>query len=131
MLTGPQIILTLKILVAIVTVLFAASLVALARKRIHLHGLINTVFFVLTMATVLVFELLIRFAVDVTSTFSPEARAALRIHLFFSVPSAVLLIAMYATGKWKKRTVHIPLGVAFTVLWIGTVVTGLFWLPHE
>lgn len=131
MLTGPQIILTLKILVAIVTVLFAASLVALARKRIRLHGLINTVFFVLTMATVLVFELLIRFAVDVTSTFSPEARAALRVHLFFSVPSAVLLIAMFVTGQRRTRTVHIPLGVVFTVLWIGTVVTGLFWLPHE
>ena len=63
--TGPQILLILKVLVAAVTVLFAASLVALARKNFKLHGRINTAFFVLTMLTVIVFELLIRFAIDV------------------------------------------------------------------
>ena len=36
--TGPQIILTLKVLVVSVTVLLLASLVALALKRPRLHG---------------------------------------------------------------------------------------------
>ena len=53
---GPQIILTLKVLVVAVTLLLLASLVALLLKRPRLHGHINTVFFVLTMATVAGFE---------------------------------------------------------------------------
>lgn len=128
--TGPQILLTLKILVAAVTVLFAASLVALARKNYRLHGRINTVFFVLTMVTVLGFELLIRLAVDVTTTFSPEARAALRTHLFFSVPATLLLPVMFFTGIKRRRAIHVPIGIAFAILWLGTFVTGVFTLPH-
>ena len=63
MLTGPQVILTLKVLVATVTVLLIASLVALALGKPRWHGRINTVFFALTMLTVFGFEMLIQFKV--------------------------------------------------------------------
>ena len=75
---GPTIILTLKILVSTVTVLFAASLIALARGNTKLHGRINTVFFILTLATVLGFEGLLRVGADVTSQFSADTMRALR-----------------------------------------------------
>lgn len=122
--TGPQIILALKVLVAAVTVLLVASLVALVLGRPRLHGRINTLFFVLTMATVAGFEALLQ-AVDVSATFDPEARAALRTHLYFSVPSALLLPAMLVSGKMRRKRLHIALSVLFTALWTGTVVTGL------
>jgi hypothetical protein len=127
--SGPQIILTLKILVAAVTVLFAMSLVALAMKKPRLHGRINTVFFVLTMLTVLGFEVLLQF-VDVTEKFTPEALQALRIHLWFAVPSAVLLPVMLFTGLTGRKTVHVVFAVAFAIMWTGTFVTGVFFLPH-
>src|SRR5947208_824269 len=95
---GSTILLILKILVSSVTLLFAASLAALATKSSRLHGRINTVFFVLTMTTVFGFELLLRFGVDVTSTFTPEARQALSIHLCFAIPAAMLLPVMMFTG---------------------------------
>lgn len=129
--TGPQLILILKVLVVAVTVLFAASLVALSLKKFKLHGRINTAFFILTMTTVLGFELLIRFYYDLTSTFTPEARAALRVHLCFSVPAAVLLPLMFFTGIKHKRTIHMSIGVLFLILWIGTFITGVFMLPHD
>ncbi|CAN5165672.1 hypothetical protein BH11PLA2_BH11PLA2_43070 [soil metagenome] len=128
---GPTILLILKVLVSTVTVLFAASLVALAVKGPKLHGRINTIFFVLTMTTVFGFELLLRFGIDVTSTFSPEARKALSIHLCFAVPAAILLPVMLFTGLKRRRSFHIVLGCLFTVLWLGTFVTGVFWLPHS
>lgn len=131
MLTGPQIILTLKVLVATVTVLFVASLVALAMKRVKLHGRINLVFFVLTITTVLGFELLLRLGTDVTSQFSEEAKQALRIHLYFSVPAAFVLPLMFLTGIKRRRAIHVPLGLLFAALWLGTFVTGVFFLPHE
>lgn len=131
MLTGPQIILTLKVLVATVTVLFVASLIALAAKRVKLHGRINLVFFVLTITTVLGFELLLRLGTDVTSRFSEDAKQALRIHLFFSVPAALVLPLMLLTGVKRRRAIHVPLGLLFAVLWLGTFVTGVFFLPHE
>ncbi len=127
--TGPLIILTLKVLVAAVTALLTASLVALARGHPRLHGRLNTVFFVLTMATVVGFEGLLQL-VDVKAAFDEEARAALRVHLCFSVPSAVLLPVMLYTGWGRRKTVHVALAVVFTVLWAGTFVTGVFWLPH-
>ena len=131
MLTGPQIILTLKVLVATVTVLFVASLIALAAKRVKLHGRINLVFFVLTITTVLGFELLLRLGTDVTSRFSEDAKQALRIHLFFSVPAALVLPLMLLTGIKRRRSIHVPLGLLFAALWLGTFVTGVFFLPHE
>jgi hypothetical protein len=128
--TGPQIIFTLKVLVAAVTVLLVAALVALAAGRPRLHGRINTVFFVLTMVTVLGFEVLLQF-VDVSAAFDDPTRRALRVHLWFAVPSAVLLPVMLFTGKTRRKGVHVALGVAFGVLWAGTFVTGVFFLPHS
>ena len=122
--TGPQIILTLKVLVVAVTVLLLASLVALALKRPRLHGHINTAFFVLTMSTVAGFEALLQW-VDVASAFDPEARRALYTHLWFSVPSALLLPAMLVSGKMRLKRLHIALAVVFSALWTGTVITGL------
>ncbi|HEY2786062.1 MAG TPA: hypothetical protein VGJ05_13930 [Fimbriiglobus sp.] len=126
---GPTIILTLKILVSAVTVLFAGSLVALATGRTRLHGLINKIFFALTISTVFGFELLLRLGTDVAATFSDEAKAALRVHLCFAVPSASLLPVMLISGVKRRRTFHISVGVGFLALWTGTFVTGVFFLP--
>jgi hypothetical protein len=129
--TGPEIILTLKVLVTAVTVLFAAAVGAIATGRRALHGRLNTAFFLLTLATVLGFELLIRLGTDVTATFSDEARRALRVHLTFAVPAAAVLPVMYWSGRTGRRRVHLPLAVLFTALWAGTFVTGVFFLPHD
>ena len=129
--SGPEILLTLKVLVTAVTLLFAAAVAAIAAGRKTLHGRLNTAFFVLTATTVVGFELLLRFGVDVSSTFSPEARQALRIHLGFAVPAALLLPVMLWSGATQRRRLHLPLAVAFTLLWAGTVFTGLVTLPHR
>src|SRR3954466_1867737 len=129
--TGPEILLTLKVLVTAVTVLFAAAVAAIVTGNKRLHGRLNAVFFALTLTTVFGFELLIRLGTDVTASFSPEARAALRVHLSFSVPAAVLLPVMFWSGWTGRRRLHLPLAVAFTVLWAGTFVTGVFFLPHD
>ena len=121
---GPQIILTLKVLVVAVTVLLLASLVALVVKRPRLHGHINTAFFVLTLTTVIGFEVLLQF-VDVSGTFDDASRQALRTHLWFSVPSALLLPAMIVTGKMRRKRLHLVLAAVFSALWTGTVITGL------
>jgi len=127
--TGPQIILTLKVLVVAVTLLLIASLIALALKRPRLHGHINTAFFVLTMTTVVAFEGLLQWGVDVATTFDPAQREALRTHLWFAVPSALLLPAMIVSGKMRLKRLHLVLAAGFSLLWIGTLVTGLG-LPH-
>ena len=128
--TGPQIILTLKVLVSVVTVLFAVAVWAIATGRKKLHGRINTAFFVLTMTTVVAFEVLLRLGTNVTETFTQEQRYWLQIHLCFAVPSAVLLPVMLFLGAKHKRTAHVTLGILFALLWIGTFVTGVFFLPH-
>jgi uncharacterized membrane protein YozB (DUF420 family) len=128
--TGPQIILTLKVLVTAVTVLFAVAIWAIATGRKKLHGRINTAFFILTMTTVLGFELLLRLGTNVTESFTAEQRQALLVHLCFAVPSAVLLPVMLFLGARGMRTAHVTLGVLFLLLWIGTFVTGVFFLPH-
>jgi hypothetical protein len=128
---GPQVIVLLKILVSVVSVLFAASLVALAMGRKRTHGRINTAFFILTLTTVVGFELLLRLGMDVTSQFSEAAKAALRIHLGFAIPAAIALPAMFVSGWYRHRKLHVVLGIVFTLLWIGTFVTGVFYLPHE
>jgi hypothetical protein len=130
-LSGPAIILTLKVLVSVVTVLFAAAVWAIATKRKKLHGRINTVFFVLTLTTVVGFELLLRLQGNVTEHFSPAQRQALLIHLCFAVPSAVLLLVMMGSALLKWKRFHVACGVLFTVLWLGTFVTGVFFLPHD
>ncbi len=128
------ILLLLKIAVLAVTVLFAASLLALARGNYRLHGRINLVFFVLTLTALLGFEGIIQilsremFDEYVERT---NSRLALNIHLAFSLPAALVLPFMLFTGKMHKRQVHIVLGLLFTLLWTGTVITGVFFLPHE
>jgi hypothetical protein len=127
-----NVILILKVLVAAVTVLFAASLIALASGRPRLHGRINTVFFILTMTTVLGFEIIIRFVLpNFTADFTEEQHETLLIHLSFSIPSALLLPVMLYTGLRRRKTLHIAVGICFLLLWTGTFVTGVFFLPHS
>jgi hypothetical protein len=59
-----------------------------------------------------------------------DALEALYIHLGFSVPAALMLPAMLYTGLKRRRRTHIGLGLVFLVLWCGTLVTGVFFLPH-
>ncbi len=128
---GPDILLALKVLVAAVTVLFAAAVAAIAAGRRKLHGRLNTLFLVLTLTTVVGFELLLRLGADVTAGFDADTRQALRIHLCFAGPSAVVLPVMYWSGCTRRRRLHRPLAVLFTLLWIGTAVTGIGYLPHR
>jgi uncharacterized membrane protein YozB (DUF420 family) len=128
--TGPQIILTLKVLVSVVTVLFLVAIWAIATGRKKLHGRVNTAFFILTMTTVIGFEVLLRLGSNVTETFTPTQKQALLVHLYFAVPSALLLPLMLLSGMRHWRRLHIACGVLFTLFWIGTFVTGVFFLPH-
>ena len=133
MLTGANVILTLKIAVAAVTVLLLASLVALVRGNYRLHGQINLVFFTLTLVTLLGFESIVQIIkpeIFDEIKGNDQVRQALNIHLCFSVPSALLMPAMLYTGLTHRGTVHLLLAVLFGVLWIGTVITGVFFLPH-
>jgi hypothetical protein len=131
-LTGPNVIIALKVAVAAVTVLLLASLVAIATGRRRLHGRINFFFFILTLAAVLGLELVIRFVKpDVFDYFDDAARSALRLHLWFSVPAAVLLPVMYFTGRTGRGRLHFALALVFVILWAGTFVTGVFFLPHS
>jgi len=135
---GPYVIITLKIAVAVVTVLFLSSLVALARGNYRLHGRINLVFAILTLLAVLGLEAVSRVIYpwvsgderDLFSYFDDTTRAALRIHLCFSVPAALVLLVMLSTGLTHHRVLHVATGVLFALLWAGTFVTGIFFLPH-
>lgn len=128
------VILTLKIAVVAVTILWIGSLIALALGKTRLHGRINIAFFVLTLAALLGLEVIARLI-------SPElfdnyleqhdAKNALYIHLGFSVPSAALLFVMLFTGLKHQRNFHIATGLLFSLLWAGTFITGIFFLPHE
>ena len=118
----------LKIAVGAVTLLLLVSLIVLARGNKRLHGQINFVFFLLTITAVLGLELIIRFLnPEFTDTFSPDEKQMLRIHLGFSIPSTLILPLMLYTGKTHSRW-HVPLAVVFSPLWIGTFVTGIFFL---
>jgi uncharacterized membrane protein YozB (DUF420 family) len=131
-LTGPNIILTLKVAVATVTVLLLASLVALWRGNYRLHGRINLAFFVLTLAAVLGLEVSIRFLAPEAFDYIRANEAlfrALKIHLGFSVPCVILMPLMLYTGLKRLRTVHVTLAVLFSLCWLGTFVTGIFFLP--
>jgi len=123
--------LILKIAVGAVTLLLGASVVALVQGKFRLHGRINLVFFILTMVTVIVFELLIRFQPElfVYIKDNPALRDALNIHLCFSIPSAILMPFMLYTGMRHYGSLHRFLAVVFAILWIGTFVTGIFFLP--
>ena len=133
LLSGPHVILGLKVAVIAVSLLLLASLFALARGKIRLHGRINLVFFVLTVSALFVFEVIIRLLNrDAFVYFSadPVLRHALNVHLCFSVPSALLMPFMLYTGLSHRRTAHLILAFIFGVLWFGTFVTGVFFLPH-
>ena len=129
---GPTVILTLKVLVSAVTLLLIASLVALLRGNYRLHGRINLVFFILTLATLLGFEVLVQIIrPDVFHYIreNDELRQALNIHLCFSVPSALLMPVMLYTGLTHRGGLHLALAIVFGILWTGTFVTGVFFLP--
>jgi hypothetical protein len=130
-LTGWNVILTLKIAVAAVTLLLLLSLAALAAGKYRLHGRINMVFFGLTLTALLGLEVLLR-GVDpqLFDYFDEDARHALTIHLSFSMPAALLLPLMLFTGVTHRRRVHVMLAALFGIFWIGTFVTGIFFLPH-
>jgi uncharacterized membrane protein YozB (DUF420 family) len=130
MLSGSTIILTLKVLVSFVTVIFAAAMLCLALGRIRWHGRLNGIFFALTMTTVVAFEVLLRLGTDVATSFSEEALQALRIHLCFSIPATICLPLMLVSGLKGWRKLHIRLGIMFTIFWLGTLITGLM-LPSQ
>jgi hypothetical protein len=132
-LTPWNVILTLKVAVIAVTVLLLASLVALARGRYRWHGRINIAFFILTLTALLGLEGITRLIEpQIFSSYfqQTDKENALTVHLAFSIPAALLLPLMLYTGLTHKRTIHIALAVLFSILWTGTFVTGVFFLPH-
>jgi hypothetical protein len=130
-LTGWNVILTLKVAVTAVTVILLFSFVALVRGRYRLHGRINTVFAALTLAALLALELVVRvIEPNVFDYFDQDTSRSLSIHLGFAVPAALLLPVMLFTGFTHRRSVHLFLAGIFGILWTGTVITGVFWLPH-
>jgi Protein of unknown function (DUF420) len=131
--TAGTIILILKIAVIAVTLLLLCSLVALAKGNYRLHGRINTVFFLLTLVALVGLEVVAR--VLSPTLFADyfdyhQAQANLRVHLSFSMPAAVMLPFMLVTGLRRRRTWHVGMAVIFLVLWTGTFITGVFFLPH-
>ena len=128
------VILILKIAVAVVTVLWIGSLIALALGKTRLHGRINIAFFTLTLIALLGLEVIVRIvSPGIFDNYFErhQAENAMAVHLLFAVPSAVLLFFMLFTGLKHQRNLHIAAGVLFSVLWIGTFITGIFFLPHE
>jgi hypothetical protein len=122
----------LKVAVIAVTVLLCLSLVALLRKRPRLHGRLNTLFFILTIATLIGFEVVVRVInPNLTEEFTAEQHEALAIHLRFAVPAAILLPVMLYTGLRRHKSFHLLTAAVFIVLWGGTFVSGVFFLPHS
>ena len=129
-----NVLLILKIAVVAVTLLLLASLVALLRGNYRLHGRINVVFFTLTMTALLGLEVVARvLQPDIFNEFfqATDAWTALYVHLSFSLPAALLLPCMLYTGLRGKRWLHLRLAALFGILWAGTFVTGVFFLPHS
>jgi uncharacterized membrane protein YozB (DUF420 family) len=130
--TGPSIILALKIAVGAVTIILLASLVALRQGNYRLHGRLNLAFFILTLAAVLGFELMIRVLQPDAAQYikdNADLNRMLNIHLFFSVPALLLMPAMLYTGLTHRRTPHLILATLFVIAWTGTFITGIFYLP--
>jgi hypothetical protein len=131
-LTAEATLAALKISVIAVTVLLACSLTALGFGRYRLHGKINLAFFILVLAALLGFELVAHVVNPGALTDFLRERDKLNvlyIHLGFSVPAALVLPAMLYTGLQRLRRVHVSLGIAFLLLWSGTFITGVFFLP--
>jgi hypothetical protein len=126
MLTGPNVVLALKVAVVSVTILLAASLTALALGRRRLHGQLNLVFFALSVSAVLGLEVLIRLVDPLLfDYFDPPTRQLLRVHLGFSIPATLVLPVMLVSGLRRLRRLHLAVAGLFAVLWLGTLVTGL------
>lgn len=126
-------ILILKIAVILVTILLLASLLALARGKYKLHGRLNLAVTGLTIAALLGLEVIARILYPDIFKLHFEKHNAQRelwIHLGFSFPSAILLPIMLFTGWQHRRNLHIALGILFLLLWTGTFITGVFFLPH-
>src|SRR6266446_510121 len=132
MLTGPEVILVLKVAVCTVTLLLLTALVAVARGNYWLHGRINMVFFVLTVTALFGLELVAR-VIDpaLFDYFDERTRRILAIHLCFALPSAAIMPVMLFTGLTHRRRWHLTLAAVFAIFWIGTFVTGVFFLPHS
>ena len=45
--------------------------------------------------------------------------------------AAILLPIMLYTGLTHRRRIHLGLAILFSILWLGTFVTGIFFLPHD
>jgi uncharacterized membrane protein YozB (DUF420 family) len=135
LLTPQNVILALKVAVLAVTVLLLCSLLALARGNYRLHGRLNVVFFTLSLMAVLGLELVARVLIpgpfETYIASNPAVHEALKTHLWFSVPSTFLMPAMLYTGLKGHRTIHLAFAALFAVLWTGTFVTGIFFLPHN
>ena len=132
MLTGPNVILILKIAVFAVTWLLLASLICLARGRYWWHGRLNIAFATLTIAVVVGLEFLIRFVdPNLFDYFDESARRTMAVHLSFSIPSTVLIPVMLMSGLRHLRRLHVTIGALFLLCWTGTFVTGVFYLPHR
>ncbi len=128
------VIFVLKIAVVAVTLLWICSLIALARGNYRLHGRINMAFFGLTLAALFGLELIVRLiepGIFDNYFVQRDAVMAMNLHLSCSIPSAALLFVMLFTGLKHYRTFHVATGILFSVLWIGTFITGVFFLPHE
>ena len=128
------VILILKIAVILVTILLACSLTAIVRGNVRLHGRINLVFFALTLTALIGLEVVMRLIDrDLFATYFKDRNAVglLETHLCFAMPSAALLFVMLFTGLRHYRKLHVAMGLLFLVLWTGTFVTGVFWLPHH
>jgi len=134
-LTPANVILVLKIAVLAVTMLLLISLTALARGNYRLHGRINVVFFTLSLMAVLGLELVSRVLIPDDFDFYikniPSMAEALKTHLWFSVPATLLMPAMLYTGLKNQRRVHLAFATLFAVLWTGTFITGIFFLPYQ
>ena len=130
-LTGPNVILILKIAVGVTTLILIASLVALGLKRPRLHGVLNILMAVLLFVAVVGFETALRLLdVDVTAHMDDAAKAALTVHLWFSVPLLPAVVGMLLTGRHRRIRWHLGMSLVFVVLWVGMFVTGMFFLPH-
>jgi uncharacterized membrane protein YozB (DUF420 family) len=134
MLTGPEVILILKVAVIAVTMLLLSSLVALSKGNYRLHGRINLGFFMLTTSALIGLEVVARIVnPELFGYFEtdPALKRALTTHLYFSLPSAAIMPLMLFTGFTHRRRAHLPPAAFFAALWIGTFITGVFYLPHE
>jgi uncharacterized membrane protein YozB (DUF420 family) len=132
-LSGPNVILALKVAVLSVTCLLLSSFVALWRRNYRLHGRINLTFFILTSVALVGLEVVARLIDPNLFDYieaDPQLKRALTIHLCFSLPSAAIMPLMLFTGFTHRRRIHLSLAVVFGVLWTGTFVTGVFYLPH-